>query len=273
MPAAIANTYRFFVPPAVLAGASPGDPVALADSDLAHQMGRVLRLRAGSRVLLLDGLGMVCTVRLTSLGRSEVAGEIEACAPAGGEPAQDLVLYGSLLRAERFEWLLQKGTEIGFGRFVPLPWSRTQAADRERLSANKQQRWQRIIREAAEQACRGRLPALDMRLLDGQSFAAACATAATADQALLLWEGDTWPAPGHAQEPPTPTLRQHLATLDTPPTGTIAVLSGPEGGITRQELTTAHEHGIMPVSLGPRILRAETAPLVAAAALLYALEG
>lgn len=243
----IPNTYRFFVPPAALTD----DHVTIDDSDLAHQMGRVLRLRPGSRVLLLDGQGTACSVRLTAVERARIAGLVEQRTPATGEPPLHLTLAVALIRAERFEWVLQKGTELGAGGFLPLHCQRSLAADQ--ANPRRRQRWERIIREAAEQSCRGRLPNLE----PPQPFVAACAWAARADLALLLWEGRA-----------APPLRDLLRTRPTPP-ATLVLLSGPEGGIAPEELTTATEHGIIPVSLGPRILRAETAPIAALAAVLY----
>lgn len=241
------NTYRFFVPPESFSG----DHVRVDDADLARQIARVLRLGPGDRVLLLDGLGAAYAVELTELGREALAGRVIRREPAG-EPALDLSLYLALLRPERFEWAIQKGTELGVRRFVPVQFARSLPADR--TDAKKIARWRRIIREAAEQSCRGRLPELGEPI----DFAAACAAAAAADLALILWEG---------QAPP---LRE-LLRRPGPPPASIAVLSGPEGGIAEQELTAASTRGIMPVSLGPQILRAETAPIAAAAAISYEL--
>jgi 16S rRNA (uracil1498-N3)-methyltransferase len=253
------NTYRFFVPPDAIQGAQ----VYVSDPDLAHQLRRVLRLQPGSRVLLLDGQGTAYTVILTDLGRDHVAGEVAQQQPAAGEPAITLTLYVALLRPERFEWVLQKGTELGARRFVPLLMERSLGA--EQAGERKLTRWRRIIREAAEQACRGRLPDLAPPL----PFAEGCAEAATSDLALLLWEG----GPDHD---PTPMLRAVLrapatnsSTTRLDAAASVAVLSGPVGGITTPELTTASAHGMIPVSLGPRLLRAETAPIAAAAAIFY----
>ncbi len=249
MTEAISNTYRFFVSPDVI----HADLVRLDDADLIHQIGRVLRLRAGSRVLLLDGLGTAYVVTLTDVGRGLVTGQIEQRVAASGEPSLELTLYVGLMRAERFEWVLQKGTELGVTTFVPVQFSRSQAADQ--VSDRKQARWQRIVREAAEQACRGRLPVL----LPLMSLEQACAAAAQAELALLLWEGKA------------PALRSTLRIQPAVPTS-VAVLSGPEGGITPAELTSTAGHGIISISLGPRILRAETAPIAASAAILYEFE-
>lgn len=242
------NTYRFFVPP----GSFSGEAVRVADADLARQLGRVLRLGPGDRVLFLDGSGDACEVELAEVGREVVAGRVLGREHVA-EPAVALALYVALLRPERFEWVLQKGTELGASRFVPVLFARSLPA--ERAEGRRGERWQRIIREAAEQCGRGRLPALAAPL----SFAEACAEAAAAELPLILWEGAA------------PPLRELLRRGPAP--ASVALLSGPEGGVAPEELTAAGEHGIMPVSLGPRILRAETAPIAAAAALFYEWEG
>ncbi|NTU83826.1 MAG: 16S rRNA (uracil(1498)-N(3))-methyltransferase, partial [Chloroflexales bacterium] len=177
---AVKNTLRFFVPPESLRG----DEVHLADQGLAHQIGRVLRLGPGDQVLLLDGHGTACEVELTALGRDELRGRVTRRAPAEGEPALALDIFLPLIRPERFEWALQKCVELGAARLVPVAFARSLAADR--ADARKLDRWRRIVREAAEQACRGILPAVDAPL----PFAAACAQAATADLALILCEGE-----------------------------------------------------------------------------------
>ncbi|NJP06843.1 MAG: 16S rRNA (uracil(1498)-N(3))-methyltransferase [Chloroflexaceae bacterium] len=258
MSAPIANTYRFFVDPAVIAY----DAVELTDPDLVRQIVKVLRLGRGDRILLLDGCGTGCTVELQQLTRERVAGRVVERQSAGGESVLQLTLFIALIRSERFEWVLQKGTELGVTRFVPVQFARSQAGDQP--GSQKLVRWQRIIREAAEQSCRGRLPTLD----DVQPFTAACQQAATASLALLLWEGQVQP-----DQRATPTMRhvvrhwreQAILSVATP----IALMSGPEGGITSKELTSATGHGMILVSFGPRILRAETAPIAASAALFY----
>src|SRR5262249_6601616 len=104
---------------------------------------------------------------------------------AGGEPRTKLTLYVALLRPERFEWVLQKGTELGVSAFVPVICERSTIADADELSERKVERWRRIVREAAEQSLGGKLPRLSPALF----FPAACDQAARRGQALLLWEG------------------------------------------------------------------------------------
>ncbi|PDW04141.1 RsmE family RNA methyltransferase [Candidatus Viridilinea mediisalina] len=240
------NTFHFFVDPTTLAH----DHVTINDEPLVHQLVRVLRLGPGAFVRMLDGSGWACEVELTSLKRNEVHGVVRERHQPAGEPPWHLSLFLALLRPERFEWALQKCVELGVSQVVPVVFERSLPA--ERADGRKHERWQRIVREAAEQSRRAILPSVATPV----PFASACAHAATAALPLLLWEGEA------------PLLRERLATPPLPTT--ISLLSGPEGGITTAELTAASEHGIMPVSLGPRLLRAETAPMAAMAALLYA---
>jgi 16S rRNA (uracil1498-N3)-methyltransferase len=239
------NTRRFFVPPAALCG----DTVQLDDAALAHQLARVLRLGPGDHVLLLDGLGEACAVELTELRRDAVVGRVTSRGPAGNEPSVALHLYLALMRPERFEWALQKGVELGARRLVPVQFARSLPADR--ADAKKLERWRRIVREAAEQSCRGLLPELAAPM----HFVAACAEATALGPAALLYEGEGTHLRDRLREPPA----------------ILSLLSGPEGGITPEEVEHAGAQGIPPVSLGPRILRAETAPVAAAAMVLYAL--
>jgi 16S rRNA (uracil1498-N3)-methyltransferase len=252
----IPNTRRFFVSPASLGA----DAIELADQALAHQLARVLRLAPGDQILLLDGAGLACTVELTALGRDRVAGRVVRREPAGGEPPVAVSVYLALLRPERFEWALQKCVELGARRVVPVHFARSLPGDR--ADSRKLERWRRIAQEAAEQSCRGVLP----EVAEPLHFAAACDEAGRASLALMLWEREA------------PHLRSALRgnrRLDAPAdqtVPTVALLSGPVGGIAAEELTAAGGHGIIPVSLGPRILRAETAPIAALAALMYELE-
>lgn len=242
------NTYRFFV----VGDSVRGDAVQIDDAELAHQLTNVLRLGVGDQVLLLDNSGWQFTVTLTELARSRVRGTVEQRELAVGEPRTKLTLYLALMRPERFEWALQKGTELGVTRFVPLISEHTVGASSE-LSERKAERWQKIVREAAEQSRRGMLP----HLAPAQPFASACKQAAHAGPALLLWEGSG------AQ-----SLRQALRDVhDTP----ISIFSGPEGGFAESERAAAETAGLLPVTLGPRTLRAETAPIAAASAIFYAL--
>lgn len=247
---ALSNTYRFFVAPTAIHGRD----VQISDPALAHQLGNVLRLQPGDRIVVLDDTGWEYTVVLDTVGRHGASGQIEERMVSPGEPTLRLTLYVALLKADRFELVLQKGTELGVDRFVPLLTTRSIADQAAAASAAKRERWERIIREAAEQSRRGRLPVLAAP----QPFAQACRKATADARTLLLWEG------GDATG-----LTTALAT-GAHETRPCAIFSGPEGGWTEDEVATALGYNMILVTLGPRILRAETAPIAAAAAIFYA---
>ena len=263
------NTYRFFVD----SGAIHGRDVLIENSELSHQIGTVLRLRSGERIVLLDNCGWQFIVALDLIERGRVAGTVERKELAGGEPRTKITLYVALMRPERFEWVLQKGTELGVSAFVPLISERSTIADADALSEQKHERWRRIIREAAEQSRRGKLP----RLAPAVLFPAACDQAAQRGTALLLWEGTGVPPLRHvlqkaggqaARVQPADSARLSASQPADHPFS-VALFSGPEGGFSAGEFDTASRYGMVPVTLGPRTLRAETAPLVATSAILY----
>ena len=235
----IANTHRFFVDAATVQRGTT------TDVDLLHQWSRVLRVRVGDALLLLDGQGQATHVEITTITANAATWRVIATMPAGGEPRLHVTLAVSLIRPERFEWLLQKATEIGVSTIVPLK------ADHSRhdgdISPTKLSRWQRILREAAEQACRGIVPTL----------APGCTvrTLAPPHGAHVYWchEGAG-----------TMPLRQAPCEVGRP----VWVISGPEGSFSHHELTWLMQQPWQAVGLGSRILRAETAPLVAATMLL-----
>jgi 16S rRNA (uracil1498-N3)-methyltransferase len=222
--------------------------------DQAQHMQKVLRLQPGQQVLVLDNSGWQYVVVLTKVSRKETAGAVTARQPASGEPATELTLYQSVIKWDRFEWVLQKGTEVGVTRFVPVITRRSLLKSGDEINSNKTARWQRIITEAAEQARRGRLPAVAPVITLPAALAALAAPVA-----LLPWE-----------EAEGMSMRAAL----TPNAGkpqSVALFIGPEGGFTAEEVAMAQAHHVIPVTLGPRILRAETAAIVAAALTLYEL--
>ena len=238
--------HRFFVSPEILSG---GERVYLP-SDLSRQVRTVLRLRPGARVVLLDGVGQECPAELVALNGEQVVARVLERRPATGEPRLHLTLYAALLKGQHLEWVLQKGTELGVGAFVPMLTSRTVVRDEGR-AYKKQVRWERILREAAEQCRRGRVPDLSAPL----SFADACrAAVADHDRAYIPCLEET--------------ERSLAAAASSAAPARAALLIGPEGGFDEAELRLARDCGIRPVSLGPRTLRAETAALVAATILM-----
>lgn len=242
---------RFFVPADAIR-----EGMVEFDGGVAHQLRQVLHLAAGDTVVVCDGQGHVWQAELVELGRQRARARLVAEQVSHSEPATHVTLYQGTLKADKFEWVLQKGTELGVYRFVPLVTQRSIVRDRAALAA-KIPRWQAIVREAAEQAGRASVPAV----MAAQDLPEALRTTAEpADLRLICWENETNRRLRDVVEP----MADHANAID--------LFIGPEGGFAADEIASARAGGLQVIGLGPRILRAETAGLAAVAALWYALQ-
>jgi 16S rRNA (uracil1498-N3)-methyltransferase len=236
--------HRFFVPPDSIHGQTIEFRPAQA-----HQIRDVLRLRPGERVVVLDNSTKEIDVELGRVERSGVSGRVLIERPAAGEPSTRVILYQALIKSDKFEWVLQKGTELGISAFVPIRTRRSVAAG---VGAAKFERWKQIVQEAAEQSGRGKLPLLCSHLPLKVGL-----TQARTEGGLVLLP--------HGRESGR-TLKQVLGATDPQ---TVHLFIGPEGGFAEDEIGDAAAVGAITISLGPRVLRAETAALVSAAAIFY----
>jgi 16S rRNA (uracil1498-N3)-methyltransferase len=245
---------RFYVEELALI---PGDEIVLPD-DLAHQARDVLRLSPGDALVLLDGVGGEYSATLTGVGRRLVSARVGLRTEGVAEPAVRVVLYQGLVKAAKFETILQKGTELGVAAFVPLLTERTVAAVEEAGEA-KRRRWARIVVEAMEQCGGTHLPDLHAP----RPLPQALASPPPGALGLIPWEEERGLSLRAA-------LEQRRAALGTP--SEVRLFIGPEGGFSAAEIALARRAGVLPVTLGRRILRAETAALVAVALALDAAE-
>lgn len=237
--------HRFFVTPDVIRG----DAVNFQRAQ-AHQIRDVLRMRAGREVVVLDNAGAEFRVVLTECTRESVRGEIAERRQARGEPAVEIILYQALLKSDKMEWVLQKGTEVGIAGFAPVKTTRSIA---DTVSKQKHVRWMQIVTEAAEQAGRGKIPTVGALQSFDDALGAARARGGTT---FVLWEKED--------------ARDLSSALGGTEAKTLHLFVGPEGGLTEQEIETAKEAGVQSITLGRLILRAETAGLVAASVILFA---
>jgi len=248
---------RFFLPAEAI---DPASGVALlADPRIVNQIRRVLRLKAGDGIVVLDGRGQVYRCVLTSLGAAAVKAEVVGCEPAAAEPAARIVVGLPLLKGDRFEWAIQKLTELGAAEIVPLTSERTvvKGASQSRLP-----RWQMIAQEAAEQCERAAIPHI-VSPVPLENLVTGPDTMSAFDLALLCAERRKAP------------LLQTLLHSQCRAEGhgkNIFVAVGPEGGFSDREVAMAQGSGMTAVSLGPRILRAETAAIYALSLLVGWLE-
>jgi 16S rRNA (uracil1498-N3)-methyltransferase len=238
------SEYRFFVSPESV----HGDDVAVEGSQ-AHQIAHVLRRKAGQHIVLLDNTGQEYEVEITGFTRHSVSGRVVGRREGMPEPAVGVVLCQALLKADKFELVLQKGVELGVSRFWPFTCERSVAG---LPSSHRLERWHSVIREAAEQCGRSVVPRIEPPTDFGD------ATRPTDAPSLILWEHER-----------TTRLSALLRQEPFREAGQIRLIVGPEGGFTESEIEKARDQGIVPVGLGRRILRAETASLAALSAVMY----
>jgi 16S rRNA (uracil1498-N3)-methyltransferase len=252
--------HRFFLTnePNAKGAIPPAGVIALPER-IAHQVRNVLHLSVGEQLLLLDNSGdeFVCTI--ASNERKGVEVEIIERRLGKPEPRVQITLCQGLLKSARFEWILEKGTELGVSSFAPMLCRRSMAG-LEDAGPAKLQRWQRILQEASEQCGRARIPDLcpirPLPHLLNSLFADTLA--------LIPWEEEQ-------QQSLRDVLQQVSMTKADNQAMHVMLFIGPEGGLLPEEVQLAQRHGAHAITLGPRILRAETAAIVAIANIMYAL--
>jgi 16S rRNA (uracil1498-N3)-methyltransferase len=231
---------RFFVNPQCI-----GLDSVVLKSDIMHQIRDVLRLQSGAHIAVLDNSGWEYDVALERIEKEQATGVV--CGKREiAEPSVKITLYQALIKSDKFEFVLQKGAEIGIFVFVPVTCERCVARN---PGAKKQERWEKVIAEAAEQSGRGKLPIL----MPAVSFRDAC-RAASGTSIIAGIGADSTKL--------SDVLRADKSTV-------INLFIGPEGGFTVDEEEFARSCGVCKVTLGPRTLRSETAGLAAAVAILY----
>jgi len=232
---------RFHVPQA-----APGARVSLPEHS-AHHAREVLRLRSGTAVRVFDGAGQEFDATLDVVTRAEVTARLAGLVAARPESPLRLVLALSPLKGDRMELVIQKATELGVAAIRPVVTARTDAAARPALKGSRQERWDKVASGAAEQCGRAVVPDVAPASTLAQFLAE------PPDGALRLLFDET---PGQPA----------LSTLERPVASVVALV-GPAGGWEPHEIERLQSAGFRRVSLGPRILRAETAAIALVAAL------
>ncbi len=320
--------HRFFIDPTLLSNITSPTPATITlPEKTAHQVRDVLHLGVGEQLILLDNSGDEVLASVVRSGRAGVEMRLVERRKGKSESPVRIVLCQGLLKSARFEWILEKGTELGVSTFAPILCRRSMAGLEEAGPA-KIQRWQRIIQEATEQCGRSRIP----ELLPIRPLMHALNDIPAGALALMPWEEERQltlrgaleafrlsaspspsapsaprvPAPSSPSAPRvpargTPTMDECAPEDDSSMVGvplagtlgrgagtmgwgvggagsanggntTVVLFIGPEGGLMAEEVGLAQRYGVQAVSLGRRILRAETAALVAVANVMFALE-
>ena len=234
--------------------------INLSDRGVIEQISKVLRLDVGNQIDLLDGCGKIYRCSITSVqtrGRDRyisLEAHIDAVQEAGGESTVFLSVALPMLRPARFEWALEKLTELGVAEIVPL------GTERSVVREQKPERWKSIMREAAEQCERGRFPVTlaPMDLNEYFEHLSSDSNATIFICAERLHESAS-------DKNGAGALQVVLCNIKEKAPHKISVIVGAEGGFTQNELISAQNAGAMPISLGKRILRSETAAVYAIA--------
>ena len=227
-----------------------GDTVMLAPAE-SHYAARVLRLRVGDEVAAFDGRGGEWRLRLTAVDPEGVQGECLAAMTAADSPPPLILGQAMPNKSAKMDWIVEKASELGLTALTPLYTARAQV--RESPSDAKLSRWRRVAEAAARQC--GRRVLLDMQ--PPQALGDFCQAHQALPVKIICWAGES--------------QRGIREVLDAPmPDGAVAALVGPEGGWTEAEVAQARDFGFVSVSLGPRILRTETAAVSLITLIRYA---
>jgi 16S rRNA (uracil1498-N3)-methyltransferase len=232
--------HRFFVG----SGTISGNKAAITDTELLSQLKKVLRVGSGDFLILLDGSGKEYLVKAENISGDALTGSVEKISQNQNEPELKITLYQAICKKDKFELVLQKGTEVGVSEFIQIITERT-----EKLGINRE-RLEKVLKEAAEQSERGIIPSLG----EVQKF----------EDALLRQPADQDKQKIILDRSGKLIKAYLLAGL--PPR--VSLFVGPEGGFTEKELEIAKNSGAKIASLGKTVLRTETAGLAAAVVLL-----
>jgi len=220
--------------------------ILLSAEDTAHM--RSLRLRPTELFVVCDGAGSDHICRLAQRDGGTVA-EIVETRPSLGEPTVSCSVFIALAKGDRLDFAVQKSVELGAHEIVLFPSGRCVSVPLDMVK--KTARYQRIALETAKQSGRGRVPGVAAV----RSFEAAVKQAARAELPMFLYEEEENTSLGQA--------------LGSGAVNTVSIMTGPEGGFEPLEAETAKSAGMLTVTLGPRILRCETAPIAALAAIMH----
>jgi 16S rRNA (uracil1498-N3)-methyltransferase len=215
--------------------------VVLQGSDVSH-IRTVLRLTMGDEIEVLDGEGTLYLVRLSEFKNKLIECKILSSKKINTESPLKIHLGQSLIKGSGFDIILRKAVELGAHSISPLLTERTVT----KVDSDKKIiRWKKIAEESSKQCGRSAIPKISNSIVKLETF---CQQASDSDLKLIFWEMEN-------------KKRLRDINTETAPRS-VSVLIGPEGGFTQEEVETARSYGFHSLSLGPRIFRAETAPLV-----------
>jgi len=242
--------HRFFVPaPNIKAN------LAIIDGQQARHIEKVLRLKPGDVVILFDGTGYEYIAQLCDRQKGEdLVAQIMSCNYADNEPLTRINLVQGIAKGDKMDTIIQKATEIGIAKVYPLLSNNTVVQLDYNRMHKKVKRWEQVACEACKQCRRNIILQVNLPITFAEML-----EVVEPERTILLYENEK-------NQGLKRVLRENIDRLKN---NEIFLLVGPEGGFTEQEIAQARQKGMLITSLGKRILRTETAGLVAAGAVLY----
>ncbi|HHW47176.1 MAG TPA: 16S rRNA (uracil(1498)-N(3))-methyltransferase [Clostridiaceae bacterium] len=231
-----------------------GGKISITGEDVNH-IRNVLRLERGDNLTLCDGKRKDYTVEIESFETGRILTNIVNVEENRSEPPVEAILFQGIPKSDKMDLIIQKSVELGIGKIYPVVTERTVVKlGTQKDIENKLKRWQRISLEAAKQCGRGIIP----EVKNPVSFKEALALASSSQLGLLPYEKET-----------AKSLKQYLRTGNV--INSVSIMIGPEGGFSDKEIEWAAIEGLNMVTLGPRILRTETAGIAVLSILMYEL--
>ncbi|HEX6593101.1 MAG TPA: 16S rRNA (uracil(1498)-N(3))-methyltransferase [Bacillota bacterium] len=227
--------------------------------DDAHHIQRVMRFEVGDEIICNHPNGRVASCTISKISKQTVEATIDQWIDENRELPVQVTIAQGLPKGGKFEWVLQKGTELGAHAFIPFQAERSVVKWNSKKAQKKQQRFERIVKEASEQCHRNKIPtirplmAMDELLEESTSY----------DVKIFAYEQQT-------ERPHDQSFASIIKRLEMDQK--VLVCIGPEGGFSENEATVLTDNDFIPVRLGPRILRTETAPLYVLASISYHIE-
>ena len=236
-----------------------GDIAEISGSE-AHHLKDVLRKKVGDAVFLFDGKGNECKAEIERIGELEIRLKVVSKEQKDIEPKIKINLFQSIPKLKKFDFIVEKSTELGVSKIIPIISERTIPELSLRAKA-KQSRWQKIAMSASKQCGRTVVPEICSVTNFQDAVKSVCISENPSKSiSLIPWECEQ-----------KNTLKKILSILNSQ-FSILNLFIGPEGGFSNAEIERACKCGVIPVTLGKRILRTETAPIVVIANILYELE-
>jgi 16S rRNA (uracil1498-N3)-methyltransferase len=245
---------RYFIPP----GQFKENTVMISGGD-AHHLIRVMRAQLGDQIICSNGMNREALVTITHMDKDAVEAAVTEELELTNEAAVEVWVAQSLPKGDKLETIIQKCTEIGAARFLPFVSERTIVQYDDKKAVKLQERWTKIAKEAAEQAHRNRVPDIILP----QSWKQILKLVTQVDAALICYEKES------GLELKRLITQTFAKDRSASKSGKALVIVGPEGGFTPNEIAEAEAAGCHSISLGKRILRTETAAMVALTCILY----